>query len=126
MQAAFTVDVMNEADLLERMSCKVPVGKSSMRAKRECPADETDLAWAAVKVFLRCLAGTFTGTVMKAQSNGSGSCWKGHSGMQGARTEDIARPRSLAWRSMVAFVLRDLFQVAPAFASARSATCSLR
>ena len=126
MQTAFTVDGINEADLLARMSCKVPIGKSFMCAEREFPTEETDFVWAAVKASRRCLARTFTDTVMKAQSNGSGSYLNGRSGMRGASAEDAARPRSLAWRSMVAFVLRDLSQVAPAFASARSATCSLR
>ena len=43
VQAAFTADGMNEADLLARVSCKVPAGESSMCTRRECPADDTSV-----------------------------------------------------------------------------------
>ena len=66
-----------------------------MCVRGACPAEETDLAWTAVKVSWRCLVRTSTGMIMKPQSNGSGSCWKGHSGIRGASAEDVARPRSL-------------------------------
>ena len=40
---------MNKTGLLARISCKVPVAKSSMCASRECLAEEIDLAWVAMK-----------------------------------------------------------------------------
>ena len=51
VHAAFTVDDMNETDLLVRMSCRVPVGKSSICESRECPAEETSFASVARKDF---------------------------------------------------------------------------
>ena len=42
VHAAFTVDGINEADLFVRISCRVPVGKSSMWANRKYPTEETD------------------------------------------------------------------------------------
>lgn len=125
MKAVFTVDGINDADVRARIKWKVSVGKSSRCARRECPAEETGLAWVAMKAYWRWLARAFTGTVMTTQSNGNGLCRNGHSGLRGARAEDIAQLRSLAWRSMAAFALRDLSVAVRALDSAYSATADV-
>ena len=123
--AAFTVDGMNEADLPVRISCKVPVKKSSMWAIRAFLVQETDLGWVAVNGPWRCLARTLTETVMKAKSKGSSSYTNGRSGMRWAGGEDTVLLRSRALRSTAVLALHDLSRAARAFASARSATCLL-
>ena len=69
VHAALLVDGINEVDCLDDISLKVRVGKFSIWASRECPAEETPFASAARKVHWRCMARTFVGTVMKAKSH---------------------------------------------------------